>query len=115
MKSTVRIGVLAWVLLSQPAWAQTPSAAQAASSTPAAAPAARAAAGAMAFSSIAKVLVRSPDPMRLAEFYTALGFREASRSATGVNFYLDGDVGVLEILRMDAGTRPRRRRARSRV
>jgi catechol 2,3-dioxygenase-like lactoylglutathione lyase family enzyme len=106
MNATVRIGLLAWVLLVQPAWAQTPSASQAASSTPAAAPAARAAAGPVAFSSIAKVLVRSPDPMRLAQFYTALGFREVSRSATGVNFYLDGDVGVLEILRMDAGTRP---------
>ena len=44
--------------------------------------------------------------MRLAAFYTALGFREVSRNATGVNFYLDGDVGVLEILKMDAGTRP---------
>lgn len=106
MRSRVRIGFLAWVLLVQPAWAQTPSSAQAPSSTPAAAPTARAPASPMAFTSIAKVLVRSPDPMRLAGFYTALGFREASRNATAVNFYLDGDVGVLEILKMDAGTRP---------
>jgi len=34
-----------------------------------------------------------------------VGFREVSRSATSVNFHIEGDVGVLEILKMDAGTR----------
>jgi catechol 2,3-dioxygenase-like lactoylglutathione lyase family enzyme len=74
---------------------------------PAAAPStAPAASGAVAFTSIAKVLVRSPDPARLAAFYTALGFREVSRSAMSVNFYLEGNVGVLEVLKMAAGTQP---------
>ena len=106
MKYRFRIGLTACALLVQPAWAQAPSSTQTLSITPAAAQAAPAAASSMSFTSIAKVLVRSPDPMRLAQFYTALGFREVSRNATGVNFYLDGDVGVLEILKMDSGARP---------
>ncbi len=60
----------------------------------------------LAFTTIAKVLIRSPDPTRLALFYTALGFREVARNPMGINFYLEGDVGVLEVLKMDSKTAP---------
>jgi hypothetical protein len=59
-----------------------------------------------AFTSVPKVLVRSPDPVKLAEFYKALGFSEVSRNEFGVNFYLQGNVGALEVLKMDKDTRP---------
>jgi len=107
MRSRIRAGLWALIPLVQLAWAQTPSSTQTASSASTAAPStAPAANGEVSFTSIAKVLVRSPEPARLAAFYTALGFREVARSATSVNFYLEGDAGVLEILKMDAGTRP---------
>ena len=61
---------------------------------------------AIEFTSIPKVLVRSPDPVKLAEFYKALGFAEVSRNNFGVNFYLQGSVGALEVLKMDKDTRP---------
>ena len=61
---------------------------------------------AIEFTSIPKVLVRSPDPVKLAEFYKALGFVEVSRNNFGVNFYLQGNVGALEVLKMDKDTRP---------
>jgi catechol 2,3-dioxygenase-like lactoylglutathione lyase family enzyme len=92
--------------LLRPALAQSPVQAPIAAAPAPASPRAPAAGGPLAFTAIAKVLVRSPDPFRLAQFYAALGFREVSRSANGVNFYLAGDVGVLEILKMDAATRP---------
>ncbi len=55
---------------------------------------------------IPKVLVRSPNPAKLAEFYKALGFSETSRTPFSVNFYLEGDVGAFEVLKMDEGTQP---------
>ncbi len=61
---------------------------------------------AIEFTSIPKVLVRSPDPVKLAEFDKALGFAEVSRNNFGVNFYLQGSVGALEVLKMDKDTRP---------
>jgi catechol 2,3-dioxygenase-like lactoylglutathione lyase family enzyme len=99
--------LLLLMALAQPAWAQAPAPAQGTGATRAAAPSTTSAATEpLAFTAIAKVLVRSPEPFQLAKFYAALGFREVSRSANGVNFYLAGDVGVLEILKMDSATRP---------
>jgi formylglycine-generating enzyme required for sulfatase activity/catechol 2,3-dioxygenase-like lactoylglutathione lyase family enzyme len=60
-----------------------------------------------AFTATPTVLVRSPDPAKLAAFYAALGFRPSRTSPNGgVIFLLDGAVGSLEVVRMDPGTRP---------
>jgi len=59
------------------------------------------------FSAAPTILVRSPDPAKLSEFYVALGFQKYRVSAKGgVIFHLDGDVGSLEVVQMDAGTKP---------
>ena len=59
------------------------------------------------FSSSPKVLVRSPDPAKLSQFYAALGFKQNRVSPDGGSmFYFDGDVGALEIVKMDANTHP---------
>ncbi len=107
MTFSMRICLLGLALMALPAWAQAPAAERGALAAQPAAPLTRSGGpDTPVFTSIAKVLVRSPEPFQLAQFYAALGFREASRSANGVNFYLAGDVGVLEILKMDAATRP---------
>jgi catechol 2,3-dioxygenase-like lactoylglutathione lyase family enzyme len=60
-----------------------------------------------AFTATPTVLVRSPDPAKLAEFYAALGFKVERRSPNGgVIFHLDGDVGSLEVIQMDKATKP---------
>jgi predicted enzyme related to lactoylglutathione lyase len=60
-----------------------------------------------AFTSVPTILVRTPDPAKLAEFYKALGFTVGRVSPTGgVIFYLEGNAGSLEVLKMDANTRP---------
>jgi predicted enzyme related to lactoylglutathione lyase len=62
---------------------------------------------ALLFTAAPTILVRSPDPAKLAEFYIALGFQKVRVSANGgVIFHLDGQVGSLEVVRMDAGTKP---------
>ncbi|NKB45190.1 MAG: hypothetical protein GKS03_13035 [Alphaproteobacteria bacterium] len=58
------------------------------------------------FTSTPTVLLRSPDPAKLAEFYLALGMTEARRNQFGVIIYLEGGQGSLEILQMDAETKP---------
>jgi catechol 2,3-dioxygenase-like lactoylglutathione lyase family enzyme len=59
------------------------------------------------FTATPTVLVRSPDPAKLSEFYVALGFQKHRVSAKGgVIFHLDGQVGSLEVVLMDAGTKP---------
>jgi catechol 2,3-dioxygenase-like lactoylglutathione lyase family enzyme len=59
------------------------------------------------FTATPTILVRTPDPAKLSEFYKALGFKVARISPTGgVIFYLEGNVGSLEVLRMDASTKP---------
>ena len=59
------------------------------------------------FSIIATVLIRSPDPMKLAEYYEALGFKkERVAGNLGVIFHLEGHAGSLEVARMDADTEP---------
>jgi len=50
--------------------------------------------------------LRSPDPVKLAEFYLALGIKEVRRSAFGIFVNLEGDHGSLEILGMDENTKP---------
>jgi predicted enzyme related to lactoylglutathione lyase len=53
------------------------------------------------------ILVRSPDPAKLGEFYRALGFRFIRVSGNGGQiFRLTGDVGSLEVVKMDPGARP---------
>ena len=59
------------------------------------------------FTAAPTVLVRSPDPAKLAEFYSALGFEKIRVSPNGgVIFHLDGHVGSLEVVKMDANTKP---------
>ena len=58
------------------------------------------------FTSTPTVLLRSPDPAKLAEFYLALGMKEARRNDFGVIIYLENGQGSLEILKMDANTVP---------
>lgn len=60
------------------------------------------------FSATPTILVRSPNPTELAKFYEALGMHVHRRNEkTGsVIFHLEGAVGSLEIVKMDANTKP---------
>ena len=59
------------------------------------------------FTIVATVLLRSPDPMKLAEFYEALGFKkERIVGDLGVVFHLENHSGSLEVARMDPNTKP---------
>lgn len=58
------------------------------------------------FTSTPTILLRSPDPVKLAEFYLALGMKEKRRNDFGVIINLENDQGSLEILKMDSGTKP---------
>jgi predicted enzyme related to lactoylglutathione lyase len=59
------------------------------------------------FTATPTVLVRSPDPVKLAQFYEAIGFKKDRTSPNGtVYFYLEGDTGSLEVLNMDPGAKP---------
>ena len=51
------------------------------------------------YTSLATVLVRSKEPFKLAEYYEFIGFKRIRTVADqGVVFYLEGNVGSLEIL-----------------
>ena len=59
------------------------------------------------FTSVPTILLRTPDPANLAKFYEAIGMRVGRVNARGsVYMYLDGNVGTLEILKMDENTQP---------
>ena len=59
------------------------------------------------FSATPTILVRSPDPAKLSEFYVALGFVKHRVSPKGgVIFHLEGDVGSLEVVQMDPNSKP---------
>jgi catechol 2,3-dioxygenase-like lactoylglutathione lyase family enzyme len=59
------------------------------------------------FTATPTILVRSPDPAKLGEFYRALGFALIRISGNGGQiFRLAGDVGSLEVVKMDPGTKP---------
>ena len=59
------------------------------------------------YSIIATIIVRTPDPTKLAEYYEGLGFvRGREIPGQGVVFYLDGNRGSLEIIKMDPDTQP---------
>jgi predicted enzyme related to lactoylglutathione lyase len=59
------------------------------------------------FTATPTILVRSPDPAKLSEFYIALGFKKVRVSGKGgVIFHLDGQVGSLEVVQMDPNTKP---------
>ncbi len=63
--------------------------------------------GELTFSIIATVMVRSPEPMKLAEYYAALGFeKERVAGSQGVVFHLENHQGSLEIIQMDPDTKP---------
>ena len=64
-------------------------------------------ASASLFTAAPTILLRTPDPAKLAEFYAALGMKIARVSERGSVFvYLEGNVGSLEILAMDPNTKP---------
>lgn len=59
------------------------------------------------FTAAPTILVRSPNPVKLAEFYEAIGFKKDRTSENGtVYFYLEGNLGSLEVLNMDPNTKP---------
>ena len=59
------------------------------------------------FTSTPTILLRTPDPAALAQFYEALGMKIARISERGSVFiYLEGNVGSLEILAMDPNSQP---------
>ena len=61
----------------------------------------------LTYSIIATVMVRSPEPMKLAEYYEALGFeRHREVPGMGVVFHLQNHQGSLEIIKMDPDTQP---------
>ena len=52
------------------------------------------------------ILLRTPDPSRLAKFYQALGMKIARVTERGAVIYLEGNVGSLEIAFMDPNAEP---------
>ena len=56
------------------------------------------------FTATPTILIRSPDPHALAEFYLALGLKEGRRTPTGVFIYLENNHASIEILKMDPNT-----------
>ncbi len=61
----------------------------------------------LTYSIIATVIVRTPEPMKLAAYYEALGFvRQREVPGQGVVFHLENHQGSLEIIRMDPNTKP---------
>lgn len=59
------------------------------------------------FTSTPTILLRTPDPAKLSEFYIALGMKVGSIAPSGtVNIYHEGGTGSLEILKMDENTQP---------
>ena len=62
--------------------------------------------GAPAFTIAAKIMIRSPEPMKLAEFYDALGFKRYRLTMTGVAYHFEGDTGALEVVKMDPAATP---------
>lgn len=61
----------------------------------------------LTYSIIATVIVRSPEPTQLAEFYEGLGFeKERLAGDLGVIFHLENHQGSLEIIKMDENTNP---------
>ncbi len=59
------------------------------------------------FTSAPTILLRTPDPIKLAKFYEALGMKIARVSERGSVFiYLEGNHASLEILAMDPNTKP---------
>lgn len=59
------------------------------------------------FTSTPTILLRTPDPAALSEFYIALGMKVGSIAPSGtVNIYHEGGTGSLEILKMDENTKP---------
>jgi predicted enzyme related to lactoylglutathione lyase len=53
------------------------------------------------------ILVRSPDPAKLAPFYEALGFKKVRVSGNGgAIFHIEGSTGSLEVVKMDPKTKP---------
>lgn len=61
------------------------------------------------FTASPTILLRSPDPMKLAKFYEALGMkigRVVEHNGGGAFIYLEGNYGSLEILAMDPKTQP---------
>ena len=58
------------------------------------------------FTSAPTILLRSPNPEKLAEFYLALGMKESRRNQFGVIILLEGGRGSLEIVEMHPDTSP---------
>lgn len=59
------------------------------------------------FTSVATVFVRSPDPIKLAQFYEAIGFKKARTTARGATlFFLEGSASLLEVMQMDPAAKP---------
>ena len=58
------------------------------------------------FTSSPTILLRSPDPFKLAKFYEALGMKVTRTVKQGVVIHLEGKYGSLEIARMDPNTKP---------
>ncbi len=58
------------------------------------------------FTSSPTILLRSPDPFKLAKFYEALGMKIARTTKQGVVISLEGNYGSLEIVPMDPNTKP---------
>lgn len=57
--------------------------------------------------SVPTILVRSPDPGKLAPFYEALGFKKVRVSGNGgVIFHVEGSLASLEVVKMDPNTKP---------
>lgn len=58
------------------------------------------------FTGLPTVVIRSPDPLKLAEFYAALGWKALRIEGEKTFFYLENNMGSIEIKKLDAPGKP---------
>ena len=54
------------------------------------------------FTGLPTVVIRSPNPLKLAEFYAALGWKAGRVEGDKTFFYLENNMGSIEIKKLDA-------------
>lgn len=58
------------------------------------------------FTGLPTVVIRSPEPLKLAQFYAALGWKATRIEGDKTFFYLENNMGSIEIKKMDAPGKP---------
>lgn len=60
----------------------------------------------LVFTGLPTVVIRSPSPLKLAEFYAALGWKAGRVEGDKTFFYLENNMGSIEIKKLDAPGKP---------